>query len=207
MLVPRPYDRSELTCLYMFGCRTSSGLSVCFKQFTTLRKLHIEQLKLSSAAFAHIHHLTALTYLKLRSLPKIGNFGVKPLGALVNLKYLDLYDMRLTDVGLQTVRSLTNLEHLCLSHMQIGVFLGAIPLFIPKVQTLHLSLCKSLKTNVLLQELPKLTELRELKIRKVEAFTSEVLTNMKTMSSLSYLNITDCSRLKLTKDVCRHVSW
>eukprot|EP01083_Nonionella_stella_P289829 986292_1 len=168
-----------------------NGVSSCFESLTSLTYVHLEQCpKVSSDGFKNIGSLTRLSTLILRSLSRLSDSFLNYLSGLSSLRKLDLYDLKLTDAGFAHLTGLNRLQHLCISYTRCQDFVEYLPESCPGLTELHITMCREISAGSLERALPNLTNLRRLKMRKVNVLTSHLVDKLLVLSNLECLNIT-----------------
>lgn len=99
----------------------------------------------------------------------------------------------LTDRGLWSLTTLTQLSHLDLSYCHQITDLRALETLV-NVQALYLNGCRNL-SRASLRSIPCLTSLRHLELIDVPEVSDECLLSMSTMSALRHLDLSGCTKI------------
>ena len=141
--------------------------------------------------------------------PPITDAGMVHLAQIKSLEFLVLPPIGITDKGLATISNLKNLKHLWVCGSDISPLTDTALQHVSKLQSLEFLLISGTGfTDAGMDDLAKLTNLRELNLSYDNSITNEGLAKLKTLKSLERLTldsknitISGLSHLNALKDI------
>ncbi len=130
---------------------------------------------------------------------QITDAGMVHLGQIGSLEYLDLPNNGITDKGLAHIATLKNLKHLWVCGSSNSPLTNTALKHVSKLQSLEYLLIGGIRfTDIGMDDLAKLTNLKELNLVYVESITNEGLARLKTLKLLEKLDISSCQNITIS---------
>lgn len=161
---------------------------------------HLQQLRVDMFSDNYLYSLDSLALLQHLDLSLnyyITDIGIKYICTLTHLQYLDLTAVNITDEGLCNIHALTRLQHLNIAYCKEITNDGIYYLkSLAQLQYLNIGFCNKI-TDVALNHISKLTQLQYLNIEFCNKITDEALKHISELLQLQYLCIASCYKLTI----------